>query len=113
MNSIIVSQASLSEGSPLHTYIATAGVSLYAKEKLRRKDIGKKLSQTLVQEGENISLHTVIARITTSNKQSIRPHEQEGFEHIGVMREVGQEFGRFLDVCLMQKIHPSKKAECL
>ena len=64
-----------------------------------------------MQEGKNISLHTVIARITTSNKQSIRLHEQEGFEHIGVMREVAQEFGRFLDVYLMQKIYPSKMAK--
>jgi L-amino acid N-acyltransferase YncA len=30
-----------------------------------------------------------------------------GFEHVGVMREVGQKFDRMLDVLLMQRIYPA------
>ena len=41
MNSIIVSQASLSEGAPHHTYIATAEVSLYVEEKALVKSFYK------------------------------------------------------------------------
>jgi len=49
----------------------------------------------------------VIARIVAGNDISIHLHESFGFEHVGIMREVGWKFGRLLDVVLMQKLYPS------
>ena len=103
----VVGWASLSEWSPRRAYFDTAEVSLYIKEEFRSRGIGKKLLETIIHEGDRAGLHTVIARITTTNKQSVRLHKQVGFERIGIMREVGQKFGRLLDVCLMQRIYPS------
>jgi len=60
-----------------------------------------------MQEGEKAGLHTVLARITTGNTISIHLHEAVGFEHVGIMREVGEKFGRILDVLLMQRIYPA------
>lgn len=62
--------------------------------------------EAIIDEGERAGLHTIIARITEDNQESVHLHEFVGFEHIGVMREVGQKFGRLLDVRLMQKIYP-------
>ena len=109
LNRVVIGWASLSEWSPRRAYSNAAEVSLYVQEGFRRRGIGKKLLRALVKEGENAGLHTIIARITTDNRQSIRLHEKEGFEHIGVMREVGQKAGKLLDVCLMQKIYPGKQ----
>ena len=61
--------------------------------------------QSIVEEGEKTSLHAIIARITDGNKKSIYLHKSVGFEHIGIMKEVGNKFGRRLDVCLMQKVY--------
>ena len=47
-------------------------------------------------------LRTIVARITSDNTVSIQMHERAGFEHVGVMREVGRKFGKLLDVCIMQ-----------
>jgi phosphinothricin acetyltransferase len=47
----------------------------------------------------------VIARITEGNVVSISLFEHEGFQNIGVMKEVGRKFGRLLDVYMMQKIY--------
>jgi len=105
----VVGWASLSEWSPRRAYADTAEVSLYVKEEFQGRGIGKRLLESIIGEGEKVGLHTVVARITTGNKQSIHLHEQVGFEQIGIMREVGYKFGRLLDICLMQKIYHTKK----
>ena len=46
--------------------------------------------------------HSVIARIVGGHEASIALHRACGFEEIGVEREVGRKFGRWLDVVLMQ-----------
>lgn len=108
LDGVVVGWASLSEWSPRRAYADTAEVSLYVKQEFRGRGVGRRLLEAVVCEGEKVGLHTVIARITESNQESVHLHERAGFEHIGVMREVGQKSGKLLDVCLMQKIYPSK-----
>jgi phosphinothricin acetyltransferase len=108
---VVVGWASLSEWSGRCAYADTAEISIYIKQELRNQGIGKKLMMAIMQEGERIGLHTVIARITEGNQHSLHLHEEAGFENIGIMREVGRKFGKLLDVRLMQRIYPpSKKA---
>lgn len=108
LEGVAVAWASLSEWSPRHAYADTAEISLYVKQELQSRGIGKKLLEAIIREGEKVGLHTVIARITEGNSVSIHLHECVGFEYIGVMREVGQKLGKLLNVCLMQKIYPSQ-----
>jgi len=103
----IVGWASLSKWSDRCAYSDTAEISLYIDEKERGKGIGRKLLETIVLEGEKTGLHSIIARIAEGNQMSIHLHQKVGFEHIGIMREVGRKFGRLLDVYLMQKIYKS------
>lgn len=102
---MVVGWASLSKWSDRLAYADTAEISLYVQESLRGQGIGKRLVEAIVVEGEKVGLHTVIARIAGGNQVSIRLHEAVGFNHIGVMREVGRKFGELLDVYLMQKIY--------
>jgi L-amino acid N-acyltransferase len=64
--------------------------------------------KALFQTGENAGIHTAIARITEGNEASISLFRQEGFENVGVMKEVGRKFDRLLDVFVLQKIFESK-----
>jgi L-amino acid N-acyltransferase YncA len=105
-SSVIIGWASLSEWSDRCAYSDIAENSLYVKKEFRGKGIGRKLLEELIREGEKVGLHTVIARITGGNEVSIHLHESLGFEHIGIMKEVGRKFGKLLDVYLMQKIYP-------
>jgi len=107
LDGAIAGWASLSEWSDRCAYSDTAEVSLYVRENLQGKGIGKKLLQAIVDEGRNVGLHTVIARITDGNDVSIHLHESVGFQHIGLMKEVGRKFGKRIDVYLMQKIYDS------
>lgn len=97
--------ASLSEWSERIAYAKTAEISIYVKEEFRSRGYGKKLMAKILEDGKAAGLHTIIAGIAEGNPVSIRIHEEFGFKHIGVMKEVGEKFGRVLDVYLMQKIY--------
>jgi L-amino acid N-acyltransferase len=102
---LVVGWASLSKWSDRCAYSDTSEASIYIKKEYRGKGIGKQLLEALLQEGKNISLHTVIARIAGDNQASMHLFRSEGFKNIGVMREVGRKFGKLLDVYLMQKMY--------
>ena len=48
--------------------------------------------------------HAVMARIVGGHEASIALHRACGFELVGVERQVGRKFGRWLDVVLMQHL---------
>ena len=102
---LIVGWASLSMWSDRCAYSDTAEISFYVKEGHQGKGIGRQLLEAIIRAGQNGGLHTVIARITEGNEASIHLCESAGFEHIGIMKEVGRKFGKLLDVYLMQKIY--------
>ena len=102
---LVVGWASLSRWSDRCAYSDTAEISLYVKEEFRGKGIGRKLMEAIIREGQKAGLHTVIARIAEGTEVSIHLHESVGFEHIGIMKEVGRKFSKLLDVYLMQKTY--------
>jgi phosphinothricin acetyltransferase len=102
---IIIAWTSLSQWSDRCAYSDTAEISLYVKEVHRGKGIGKQLMKAIIQEGKTAGLHTVIARIAGSNKTSADLCKSFGFQYIGTMKEVGNKFGKLLDVHLMQLIY--------
>ena len=104
----IVGWAALSKWSDRCAYSDTAEISLYIKKEFQQQGIGTQLLKKVISEGEKAGLHTIIARITEGNQESIRLHEAFGFENIGVMKEVGWKFGKRLDVYLLQKLFTTK-----
>ena len=104
-NEEIIGWAALTQYSTKCAYSDTAEISLYIKEKHHGKGIGKKLIEEIVKEGEKAGLHTLIARITEGNQKSIHLHEMVGFEHVGVLKEVGFKFGKILDVYFIQNVY--------
>lgn len=101
----IVGWAALSKYSTRCAYSDTAEISLYIDEKYQGKGLGKKLMEAIVEEGQKAGLHAVIARITDGNEVSVHLHKSVGFEHVGILKEVGFKFDKRLDVHLMQKVY--------
>jgi phosphinothricin acetyltransferase len=95
---------SLSEYSPRCAYADTVELSLYIKEEFRNQGVGKRLMTAVLAEGQKAGLHSVISRIAGGNDISIHLHKQFGFQDVGVMKEVGNKFGKLLDVYIMQKM---------
>ncbi len=88
-------------------YRFTTENSVYVRADRRGSGLGKRLLRALVQAAEANSFRTVIARIAGDNPVSIRLHESLGFRLVGVEREVGYKFERWLDVVVMQKTFPT------
>jgi phosphinothricin acetyltransferase len=97
--------ASLSAWSDRCAYEGTVEVSVYIHPGSRGKGIGKKLLQIITEEGRKAKNHSVISRIAAENEVSIHIHESLGYKHIGIMKEVGLKFGRYIDVCMMQYLY--------
>lgn len=108
-NGLVIGWASLSPWSDRCAYDTTVEVSVYIHKDFRGKGYGSKLLEVVTLEGGKAGNHTVISRITEGNDNSIHIHEKLGFFHIGVMKEVGFKFGKFLDVNMMQYVYGQEK----
>ena len=64
--------------------------------------VGRRLMDHLIEVARDSGFHSVIARIEASSTASRTLHERCGFELVGVEREVGRKFNRWLDVAVMQ-----------
>ncbi|UCH72291.1 MAG: N-acetyltransferase [Thermoplasmatales archaeon] len=103
-NGDVVGFAALSKWSDRCAYSDTAEISFYVLKKYQGMGIGRKLIEEILQAGKKADIHVIVARITEGNNKSVHLHKSVGFEHIGIMKEVGVKFGKHLDVYLMQKI---------
>jgi phosphinothricin acetyltransferase len=61
------------------------------------------LIQPLFGLAAALGKHVMVAGIDAANPASIRLHERLGFEKVGLLREVGTKFGRWLDLVFMQR----------
>ena len=99
---------SLSPYRPRPAYRTTVEDSVYVDEDARGKGVGKGLLDELVRLAGAHGFHAVIGRIVGGHDASIGLHRACGFEVIGVEKEVGRKFGRWLDVVLMQRLLDSQ-----
>jgi phosphinothricin acetyltransferase len=85
-------------------YKFTVEHSVYVNENHHGKGIGKLLLQELIQLAKNQKLHTMIAVIDAENQSSIEFHEKFGFKTVGIIKESGYKFDRWLHSVFMQLI---------
>ena len=85
-------------------YSTTVEDSVYVHHDHRDKGVGRLVLAELLRLAEVHGFHAVMARIVGGHEASIALHAGCGFELVGVEREVGRKFGKWLDVALMQKL---------
>ncbi len=93
--------ASLSAWSARCAYARAAENSVYVHADYRGLGLGRLLLDTLIERARAAGLGVLLARIAEPNPASVRLHERAGYQTIGVMRRVGEKFGRVIDVRLM------------
>ena len=98
----IVGFGSLSPYRPRPAYRTTVEDSVYVDRALRGAGVGRILLEELVSLAQLHGFHAVMARIVGGHETSIGLHRSCGFELVGIEREVGRKFGKWLDVALMQ-----------
>lgn len=85
-------------------YSTTVEDSVYVHPDHRGQGVGRLLLEELVRLGTAHGFHSMMARIVGGHEVSIALHRACGFELVGIEREVGRKFGRWLDVALMQRL---------
>jgi phosphinothricin acetyltransferase len=100
----VVGFASLSPWRDRPAYNTTVEDSVYIHRAHQGKGIGKLLLTELLSVATRHGFHAVLGRIVGGHEASIALHRSLDFEQVGVEREVGRKFGRWLDVVLMEKL---------
>jgi len=99
----VVGWGSLSDWSTRCAYVRAAEDSFYVHREHRGRGIGRLLMGDLIERGRQAGVKVLLARIETSCAVSIHVHQAFGFTQVGVMRRVGEKFGRVLDVALLER----------
>lgn len=95
--------AALSAYRDRPAYNTTVENSVYVARTHRGQGVGRRLLADLLVMAEDRGFHAVMARIVGGHDASIALHAAAGFVHVGIEREVGRKFGRWLDVVVMQR----------
>jgi len=79
-------------------YRYSVETTVYVSPAHQGRGIGTALYRYLIDSLVKTEVHSLIAGIALPNPASIALHENLGFEKIGLFKEVGRKFDRWLDV---------------
>jgi phosphinothricin acetyltransferase len=96
--------ASLSPYKDRAAYSTTVEDSVYVDRRAAGHGVGTLLLTRLVAVAKASGFHVMIARIEASGSASRALHAKCGFELVGIERQVGRKFNRWLDVAVMQRL---------
>ena len=101
-NDVVVGFGYYSEFRFREAYRFTVEHSVYVANAFHGKGIGKLLMEKLIALAKEQNLHTMVAVIDSENQSSVEFHEKFGFETVGVIKESGFKFDRWLHSVIMQ-----------
>jgi L-amino acid N-acyltransferase YncA len=102
LDGVIAGFGALSPYKERAAYRASVEDSVYVRRDMGRRGIGQALLRQLLGTAKDGGFHTVLARIATDNEASIALHQALGFDVVGIEKQVGRKFNRWLDVMLLQ-----------
>lgn len=99
---LVVGFGSLSPYKERAAYRTSVEDSVYVHRDFQGRGIGKTIVNELLNVARVSGFHAVFGRITASSESSRALHTSCGFQLVGIEREVGRKFNRWLDVAVMQ-----------
>ncbi len=100
----VAGYASYGDWRAFDGYRHTVEHSVYVDKDFRGEGIGRLLMQALVERARADGKHVMIGAVEAENRASIRLHESLGFRLVGVHRQVGRKFDRWLDLAAMELV---------
>ena len=101
---VVVGFGSLSPYKERAAYRTSVEDSVYVAVGQQGRGIGKMIVMELLEVARASGFHAVFARISGPSDASRALHASCGFELVGIEREVGRKFNRWLDVAIMEAL---------
>jgi len=98
----VIGYASYGNWRPWDGYRHTVEHSVYVHKDSRGKGTGVALMSVLIRLATEQGKHVMVAGIESGNEASIALHKKLGFTDAGRVSEVGNKFGRWLDLTFLQ-----------
>ena len=95
---------SLTQYSTRKAYEGTCEISIYVDKESRGMGLGKVIIAELLERAKNNGIHVILSRVAGENEASKTLHVNFGFELVGILKEVGYKFDRYIDVNFYQKL---------
>jgi phosphinothricin acetyltransferase len=99
----VLGYASYGPFRPFDGYRRTVEHSVYVAETARRRGAATALLTALEARARAAGMHVMVGGVAADNEASLDLHRRLGFSETGRLPEVGQKFGRWLDLVFMQK----------
>ncbi|MGC3946560.1 MAG: GNAT family N-acetyltransferase [Chryseolinea sp.] len=94
----------LSQYNKRQAYDRTAELSIYLSHDFTGRGVGKEVLRRLEDTAKSVGIVVLIAMISGDNDHSIRSFSSAGYVKCAELRQVGEKFGRLIDVVFYQKI---------
>ncbi|MBX9694927.1 MAG: GNAT family N-acetyltransferase [Cyanobacteria bacterium] len=98
----VIGWAALSPWKGRCAYAHSVEASVYVRHDRHRRGVGRLLLEDLLRRAREHGHRTVIGGACTEQAASLALQERLGFTPVGVFRQVGFKFGRWLDVAYTQ-----------
>jgi L-amino acid N-acyltransferase YncA len=95
--------------SPVSSRCVYAGVvehSVYVHPAARGQGAGRQLLDTLITSTEAAGIWTIQSGIFPENTASVALHHAVGFRDVGIRERIGQHYGRWRNVLLLERRSP-------
>lgn len=102
----VLGWAALSSVSDRCVYAGVAEVSIYVAGPVQGQGVGRALLRALVEASEQAGIWTLQAGIFPENAASVHLHEACGFRVVGRRERIGQMYGVWRDVLLLERRSP-------
>jgi phosphinothricin acetyltransferase len=88
---------------PFPNLMAAGEVSYFLCPGFTGHGTGTRLIGILEERARELGMTSLVARVSSRNRRSIRFHRKNGFSPCGRIRRIGTKFGKSFDVVILQK----------
>ncbi|ATO19022.1 GNAT family N-acetyltransferase [Acinetobacter sp. LoGeW2-3] len=98
----VIGYANYNEFRSIQGFYKTVEHAVFLHPDYTGQGIGKQLLLRLMEIARSQGMHIMVAAIDSENVASIHLHQRLGFVQTGYMPQVGEKFGQWRDLVLMQ-----------
>jgi L-amino acid N-acyltransferase len=88
---------------PMPNMMNAGEVAYFIAPRHTSKGIGRALLAGLSIRAKQLKMESLVAQVSSENRQSLDFHLKEGFLAVGKIEKAGRKFGKYIDVLWLQK----------